>query len=73
MAADEGAADTDLYRFKQSVNNLSVQRLRPDLSLNRPNPLSEVKDIKICNSFQMNPKAKGQTIHTLMKGDFKNV
>ena len=45
----------------------------PNESLTRPNPLGSVKDIKICNSFHMNHKAKGQTIHTLMKGDFKDV
>ena len=50
-----------------------MKRLQPGESITRKNPLAGVKEIKVCNSFQMSQKAMGQTIRTLMQGDLNAI
>ena len=49
----EGEKDPLLHKFQQSENNYRVKRLQPGESITRKNPLSGIKEIKVCNSFQM--------------------
>ena len=71
--ARAGRADEVLTGFYQSSENFRAARIGKGEPINHPNPLSVIPKVPICNSFQLNNRAMGNTIRTLLAGDFSTI
>ena len=49
----ENEPDTILHKFKQSLNNKQVYRIKPNDSIQRKSPFASVQKINVSNSFHL--------------------
>lgn len=71
--SSETRPDPLLNGFKQHMGVTKTRRLKQNENIEKPNPFVDFPEINICKSFEMNKKAKSNTIRLFLKDELKQI